>query len=194
ANEIVDGRASRQPIARVRTGSATLPADAGQIWREYDIAPYTLRVTSTNRPEQAVVDWVLRETGYEAWHSDPLGVLAADNRTLRVYHTEQMQQVVADIVDRFVNSEAESQAFGLRVITVENPNWRAVGHRMMVPIPVQTQGVQAWLLEKENAALLLAELRKRSDHREHSSPHLLVNNGQSTVVSATRPLGYIKDI
>ena len=37
-----------------------------KVWREYDITPYTLRVTSTNRPEQAIIDWILRETGYEA--------------------------------------------------------------------------------------------------------------------------------
>jgi hypothetical protein len=58
---------------------------------------------------------------------------------------------------------------------------------------VQTPGVQAWLLEKENAAVLLAQLRRRSDYREHSSPHLLVNNGQSAVVSATRGRDYVRD-
>ena len=42
--------------------------------------------------------------------------------------------------------------------------------------------------------MMLSELRKRSDFRTHSSPQLLVQNGQSTVVSATRPKNYIKDI
>jgi hypothetical protein len=40
----------------------------------------------------------------------------------------------------------------------------------------------------------MAELRKRSDFREHSSPHLLVNNGQSTVVSVTKPREYVKNV
>ncbi len=75
--------APRASIAKVTSGTGTLPNDAGQIWREYDITPYTLRVTSTNRPEQAIVDWILRETGYDAWHSDPLGILCANGRTLR---------------------------------------------------------------------------------------------------------------
>src|SRR5689334_23066391 len=65
----------RTPIAKVSSGAGTLPNDAGQVWREYDITPYTLRVTTTTRPEQAIVDWILRETGYEAWHSDPVGLL-----------------------------------------------------------------------------------------------------------------------
>ncbi|MBI2827400.1 MAG: hypothetical protein HYX69_22220 [Planctomycetia bacterium] len=185
---------SRPPITRVTEGSGALPTEAGQVWREYDISPYVVRVTSTNRPEQAIVDWILRETGYEAWHSEPLGFLSANRRTLRVYHTPQMQAVVADVVDRFVNTEAETSAFGLRVITIGHPDWRIKAKSMLRPVAVQTQGIQAWLIEKEDAALLLNELRKRSDFREHSSPHLLVNNGQSTTVAATRPRTYTRDI
>ena len=58
-------------------GPDTLPNDAGQVLRTYDIRPYTRRVTSTNRPEQAIVDWILRETGYEGWHSEPVALLCA---------------------------------------------------------------------------------------------------------------------
>jgi hypothetical protein len=184
----------RTPIAKVTSGQGTLPNDAGQVWREYDITPYTLRVTTTARPEQAIVDWILRETGYEAWHSDPLGILSANGRVLRVYHTPQMQDTVSEIVDRFVNSEAEMQAFGMRLVTLSNPNWRSKLHPALRPIPVQSQGVQAWVLSKEDAALVFAELQKRSDFREHSSPHLLVQNGQSTVIAANRPKNYIKDV
>jgi len=158
------------------------------------LPPYTLRVTSTERPEQAIVDWILRETGYEAWHSEPLGILSATRDKLRVYHTPQMQAVVAELVDRFVSSQAETIAFSLRVVTVDQPNWRARAHGLLRPVSVQTPGVSAWLLEKEDAAILLADLRRRSDFREHSSPHLLVNNGQSTVISAMRSRPYIKDV
>ncbi len=185
---------ARQPIARVTKGSGTLPNDHGQVWRDYDITPYTLRVTSTNRPEQAIVDWILRETGYEAWHSEPLGLLSASKRKLSVYHTPEMQAVVADIVDRYVGSQAETHAFSLRIVTIGNPNWRSKAMRLMKPVPVQSQGVEAWLLAKENAALLRSELQKRTDYREHSSPHLLINNGQSTVVSAIRPRKYVRGI
>lgn len=184
----------RRVSVKSTNGKGTLPTDAGQVWREYDLSPYTLRVTSTNRPEQGVVDWILRETGYEAWHSEPLGLLSANNRTLTVYHTPQMQTVVAEVVERFLDSEAESHAFGLHVITIDNPNWRARAQRMMQPVTVQTQGVQAWLLESEDAAVLLAELRKRSDYREHSSPHVLVHNGQSKVIAATRARSYVRDV
>jgi hypothetical protein len=178
----------------VTNGSGSLPNEHGQIWREYDISPYTLRVTSTNRPEQAIIDWILRDTGYEAWHGEPLGILSATPRTLRVYHTPEMQGVVADVVDRFVSGEAETQTFGLRVVTVGHPNWRARAQRFLQPVEVQTPGVQAWLMQREDAAILLAELRRRTDFREHSSPHLMVNNGQSSVVSATRARSYVRGV
>src|SRR5262245_24312824 len=186
--------APRAAIAKVTSGTGTLPNDGGQVWREYDITPYTLRVTSTNRPEQAIVDWILRETGYEAWHSDPLGILSANGRTLRVYHTPQMQEIVSEIVDRFVSSEAATQAFGVRIITIGSPNWRNKMQHVLRPVSIQSQGIQAWLLSKEDAAMMTAELQKRNDFREHSSPHLLVQNGQSTIVSASRPRNYIKNV
>lgn len=171
-----------------------LPNAHGQIWREYDISPYTLRVTSTKRPEQAVVDWILRETGYEAWHSQPLGILSAAPRVLRVYHTPEMQLLVGTIVDRFTAGQAATQAFGVRVITLNHPNWRTKARRYLHPVSVQTPGVQAWIVQKEDASAIMADLRRRSDYREHSSPHLLVNNGQSTVVSTTQAHTYVRDV
>ena len=178
--------------AQVSKGSGALPQDHGQVWREYDIRPYTQRVTTTARPEQAIVDWILRETGYEAWHSDPVGLLSANHDVLRVYHTPEMQAVVADIVDRFVNSAASAYGFTLRVATVGNPNWRAKALTMMTPIPIQSPGVQGWLLAKENARLLVSELGRRTDYREYNSSQQLVNNGQSIVLSTMRPRSYIR--
>jgi hypothetical protein len=186
--------ANRQPLARVTRGPATLPNDAGQDWRDYDISPYTARVTTTNRPEQAIVDWILRETGHETWHSEPLGLLTANKRTLSVYHTSEVHNIFADIVDRFVSSEAETQAFGIRIITLNSPNWRAKAHTVLKSVPVQSQGAQAWLLAKEDASMIMADLRKRTDFREHSSPHLLVHNGQSTVVSLIKPRNYVRNV
>ncbi|MGA2619583.1 MAG: hypothetical protein ABSF26_18390 [Thermoguttaceae bacterium] len=187
------GQPPRHSAVRVSTGTGTLPNEQGQVWREYDISPYTARVTTTKRPEQAMVDWILRETGYEAWHGEPLSVLSATPRTLRVYHTPQVQAVVADLVERFVASEAETSTFSLRLMTVDNPSWRAAAQRILRSVPVQTPGVCAWVLPKEDAAVLLAQLQRRPDYREHSAPHLLVASGQSTVVSGMRPRTYLRD-
>ena len=188
--------ATGQRITRapVRKGSNTLPNEHGQVWREYDISTYTLRTQDGTRPEQRIVDWILRETGYEAWHTTPVGLLSADSRTLRVYHTPQMQAVVADITDRFVNQAAENHGFGMRIVTIKNPNWRARALPLMTSLPAQSPGVQAWMLAKEDAALLMAELRRRTDYTEHNPPHQMVRNGQSLAISSMRPRTYTKGI
>ena len=81
-----DRRRPRRPQVRPRHGQASrvspkerasCPMTRVRSGGDYDITPYTLRVTGTNQPEQAIVDWILRETGYETWHSEPLGLLCA---------------------------------------------------------------------------------------------------------------------
>jgi hypothetical protein len=193
-NDAATARIASRSATKYSSANVSLPNDAGQVWQEYDISNYTARVTSTQKPQQAIIDWILRETGYEAWHSEPVAVLSADNRTLRVYHTPEIQAMVADLVDRFTSSEAATQTFALRVITVDSPSWRTKAQPVLHPVPVQTPGVCAWLLAKEDAAILWADLRRRGDYREHSSPYLMVNNGQSTVVSAMRARPYARDL
>ncbi len=194
ATEKASASEPRKPLAKVTSGKAVLPSGDGQVWREYDISGYTARIANTNRPEQSIIDWILRETGYETWHSEPMGLLTANKATLTCYHTPEIQDLVGEIVDRYINPEVEQQAFALRVITIDNPNWRARAQRVMQAVPVETQGVQAWLMHHEDAALLMGELRRRNDFREHSSPNLMVANGQSTVVSAMRTRSYIRDV
>lgn len=177
-----DAADDERPTAKVSTGDGTLPNAQGQIWRQYDIRSYTVRVTTTQRPEQAMVDWVLRETGYEAWHADTVALLCADQNTLYCYHTPEMQERVAEIVDRFVEGVSESQSFGVRVATVGGPSWRAKHHAMLRPVETQTQGIAAWVLAREDAAVLLADLRRRNDFHEHAAPQLFVQNGQAAVI------------
>jgi hypothetical protein len=184
----------RPTYRTVAASSMSLPNDAGQVWKQYDLRTYTARITNTKRPERTVVDWVLRETGYEAWHGDPMGILSAGDGVLRVYHTPEMQQVVAEVVSRFTSAKADSQSFTMRVVTISDPNWRSRAHRLLRPVPAQTPGVQAWMLKREDAALLIAELAKRTDYREHSSPQLLIGNGETHVLSRTRPRSYIRDL
>jgi hypothetical protein len=181
-------------ITQVNKGSGTLPNDHGQVWREYDISPYTSRVNTTEKPEQAIVDWILRETGTEVWFSEPLGLLNASKTSLRVYHTPEMHRLILDVVDRFVSSQAESQAITLRLVTIGSPNWRATALPLLQPIGVKSAGVDAWLLSKENAAVLLAQLRKRTDYREHNSPSVLVQNGQSHTVTRTTPRNFVRSV
>ncbi|MCG8585568.1 MAG: hypothetical protein MI757_12730 [Pirellulales bacterium] len=186
--------AAREPIARVTKGIGTLPNEHGQVWRDYDITPFTNRLSSVKRPQQAIVDWVLRETGHEAWHGDAVAVLSANDRRLRAYHTPAIQEIVSRTVDRFVNGKSESHAFSIRVATLTNPNWRTKIHKLLTPVAAETQGVEAWLISRENAALVLASLKRRSDYREYSSPQTIVQNGMASTLSVVTPRNYIRGI
>lgn len=179
-----------QPIGRglkVQKGAGVLPNDRGQVWREYDLTPYTSRVQNQQRPEQIILDWILRETGTELWFTEPLGILNADSRTLRVYHTPEIQEIVRGVVERFVDSDAEQHTVGLKLVTISTPAWRSRVLPLLTPVDIQSPGVEAWLISKENAALLYGELKQRADFRESAVPNFYVQNAFTQNFGRTRP-------
>jgi hypothetical protein len=105
-----------------------------------------------------------------------------------------MHELVQDVVDRFVASQAESHVFGLQLVTVGSPNWRSRALPLMRSVTVQSPGVDAWLVSKENAAVLINDLRKRTDFREYNSPNVLVHNGQSQTISRLTPRHYTRSV
>jgi len=170
-----------------------LPTASGQYWVEYDIRPYSQALKNVDRPQQAIIDWIIRETGSDVWFNEPMGILSADRSTLRVYHNKGMHQVVGQIYERFVNGNHEPQVFGLRMISIANPNWRSKAIPLMRSTESKTPGVQAWLLSKENAAIVGAQLRQRQDAREIHSVDLTMVHGQSQVLEQLRSRTYLKE-
>ena len=184
---------SAAPAVPVRSGGKDmLPNDQGQVWQQYDISAYTANVKGVAAPEQAIVDWILRETGTEVWFRPPLGLLNATSSTISVYHTPEMQKVVADVIGRFVNGTQDPHVLGLRVVAIDNPSWRSTFMVRMRPVAVQAPGINAWLLSKEDASLLLAQMRSRADFREHAAPSMVFYNGQSQTISTLRPRVYVR--
>ena len=177
-----------------RTGGApALPTDAGQYWEQYDLRPYTKELTTVDRPHQAVIDWILRDTGTDAWFTDPFGFINADRNTLRVYHNEQMQQLVRQAYERFVNGTTVPQSFGMRLIAIGNPNWRTRGHTLLRSVPAQSPGVQAYLASKENNAILMAMLRGRSDFKELANVNITTYNGQPQILEQLRSRNFARE-
>lgn len=170
-----------------------LPNDAGQYWVEYDLKPYTQALKNVDRPQQAVIDWIIRETGSDLWFQEPVGVLTADRTTLRVYHNAGMQKVVAQVYERFVNGINEPQVFNLRLITIGNPNWRSKALPLMRSAAARSPGVSAWLMPKENGAIVMAQLRQRQDVREVQSVDLRMVQGQTQVIEQMRPRNYLRE-
>jgi len=188
------GAPASSPLqARKSGGAPPLPTDAGQYWEEYDLRPYTRELSTVDRPQQAVIDWILRETGTDPWFTDPFGFVNADREKLRVYHNQGMHQVVRDVYERFVNGTTSPQLYGLRLMAVGNPNWRTRSQALMRSVQAQSPGVQAYLVSKENSAILMAMLRGRTDFRELSSVDMVVHNGQAQVLEQLRGRNFIED-
>ena len=172
-----------------------LPSDAGQVWRDYDISSYTARVTTTKRPEQAIVDWILLRDGLRGVAhraaGDPLGRAA-----------DACASTTRPKCRRSWPTWSSGSPAARRRRTRSRRGWcrwtaRVGGpaaQRLLHSVPVQTPGTGAWVLAKEDAAVLLGELRRRSDYREHNSPYLMVNNGQSTLISTMRGRPYVRDV
>ncbi len=171
-----------------------LPNSAGQIWREYDISPYTSRIQNVDHPQQAIVEWILLETGTEMWFNQPLGILNAEKDRLYVYHTPEIHDVVRPIVDRFVRTRGQAQNLDVSLCTVDNPNWRSQAYNMLQPVEVQSPGVEAWMISKENAAILYGQLARRGDFKQHSGGRVTVNEGQHVVIEKTTPVQFVQSI
>ncbi len=181
-------------ITRVTKTFDKLPNSAGQIWREYDISPYTTRITNSDNPQKAILDWILRETGTEMWFNQPLGILNADRNHIYVYHTPEIHNIVKNTIDRFVNTRGQVQVMDINLVTVENPNWRSTAYWMLQPIDVQSPGTEAWMISKENAAILLGQLSRRRDFAQHSSGRISVHDGQETELNKTKPRQFVQNL
>lgn len=188
ANQVTPG------ITRVTKTFDKLPNSAGQVWREYDITPYTSQITTTDEPQKAITEWVLRETGTEMWFSQPMGILNADKKRVYVYHTPEIHAVIKKIVDRFNRTRGQVQNVDVNLVTVEKPNWRSQSYTMLQPIEVKSPGVEAWMISKENAAILMSQLSRRSDFKQHSGGRLTNHDGQSFALEKMEPVQFIRNI
>lgn len=181
-------------ITRVSQTFSSLPSNAGQIWREYDISPYTSQVRDNPNPEQAIVDWILRQTGTELWFRQPFGLLSATREKLFVYHTPEIHNEIRPLIDRFVFSKAQTVGIDIRLCTIANPNWRESAYSVMQAIPVQSPGVEAWLISKENAAILFGNLSRRSDFRTTAGGRVSPQDGQQFVLEQRTPRQFAQSL
>jgi hypothetical protein len=169
-----------------------IPATAGQTWKQHEIAPFVKMAGEGS--QRYVVDWILQETGYPAWHGATAASLSADADTVSCFHTPEMQARVEEIVGRFVAEADTPHRFSVRVLSFNGPAWRADARPALRPIPAATPGVQAWILSREDAAVLLARLRARGDCQELPTGAVLAGNGLPAVLSGGRKLPYVQDI
>ena len=172
--------------------SAQLPSDAGQVWKTYDISPFVAKAGKGS--QKHVVDWILQDTGYGSWHGETVAALSANEKSLQCFHTAAMQLRVEAIVQRFVQDASTPHRFSVRVLGVGSPAWRNDARAVLRPIPAVTPGVQAWLMSREEAAILVATLRRRTDCQELPTGPVQAANGLPVVLSGGRQREYVQDV
>ncbi len=183
-------------IAKVTRNLEKIPRDHDQIWREYDITPYTKgrNFPAGSQPEQTIIDWIIRKTGVKTWHSNVFSTLSSDGDKLLVYHTKEVQLVVADIVDRFVSQRYVNDSCKIRVITLSRPDWIGRNHQYLRPVKISSPGIQGWMLERDGAALLLQDLARRADFKEIAPPQFLLSNGVAYHNASLKQRSYLRDV
>jgi hypothetical protein len=184
-------------IAKISANLEKLPQEGGQMWREFDITPFTKGRTfpaGSPAPEQILIDWILRQTGTSLWHNAPFGILTADSNKLYAYHTKEVLLVIADIVDRFVCPQLFSESCTLRIVSTARPDWQNKGHALLKPIPIATQGIQGWILDKPGAQSLLQMLAQRGDFKELIPPQPLIAHGIQHNVVTKKQRSYVRDV
>jgi hypothetical protein len=169
-----------------------IPATAGQTWKQHEIAPFVKMAGEGS--QRYVVDWILQETGYPAWHGATAASLSADADTVSCFHTPEMQARVEEIVGRVVDSAAVPHRFTVRVLGLDTPAWRSEARPALTAVPAATPGVQAWIAPRETAAAVLGRLRSRSDCRELPTGPVLAANGLPATLSGGRKQPYVQDI
>ena len=171
---------------------AQVPASAGQVWKTHDLGPFVK--TAGPGSGRHVVDWVLQDTGYAAWHGATPAVLSVDGETLSCFHVPEMQARVADIVGRFVDEADTPHRFSIRVFGIASAGWRTDVRPVLRPIAAATPGVQAWTVTREDGALVVGRLRSRADCRELPTDPVLAANGVPATLSGGRRLPYVQDV
>ncbi len=166
--------------------NASFPAEHGQVWQEYDLSAYVARVSALTGVVQsgvsgngqgaasasvsavrAITEWIIHETGPEIWCGEAISVLSATPQRLRVYHTPQVQQVVAEVVSRFTALETVQCGCRVRFFSVADPKWRTTLRQYLTAVSVQNTGVMAWTLDRTNASSFDTLIQKQSGFRTY---------------------------
>ncbi len=175
----------------VPSARAQIPSDIGQVWKTYDLAAFV--AVAGKDSEKHVVDWILQETGYPAWHgTSPTSLSAADGK-LSCYHTPDMQARVSSIVSRFVKEAGNPHRFTIRVLGFTSPTWRSAARPALQPVAAATPGVQAWILPREAAAPVIARATARPDCMELPTGAVLAANGLPATLKGGRTQEYVND-
>lgn len=155
---------------------------ARQEWREYDITAYTAKFPPSARAEDAVRQWILRETGEGSWHGIDVASLTVSPSRIRVYHGPQTQEQVARLLGRFLYYVPGQFRSRVRIWSVKDSDWRSRSAVALQSVGKGPAAGKVWLISPADANVLAEHLSHRNNGTVLAEPEFLVANGQTAQV------------
>ncbi len=188
--------ASEPPFRPDGAGDSRTPEgfdEPGHRWNVFTISRYTGLPHSpdTEKPEAALVDWILRTTGPAVWRGEALTAISASESQLRVYNNEKVLGQVQDVVKRFVDPLFDQMTLRVRVVVAADPRWRYAVYSQLEPKATGPMGQQAWLVDLETTEMAMAQMGISQNFRKlYDKRHQLLN-GQTLFVKVGLDRDYV---
>lgn len=168
----------------------------GHKWGIYPIDTYTSLPHSpdTTRPEQSIVDWVLRYTGSNTWHGQDITVLSANRDELRVFHNPEMLSKVAKVVERFVDAYFDVLTMRVRIVAAVDPRWRYSIFSQLDPKELGPHGQQAWTTDLSTAEMILAQMGINQSATKLLEERRVIVNGQTLYIKTSAEKTFVSGL
>ena len=171
-------------------GLQSMPAEAGQRYKQYDISQYTRLDHSQPNPQNAIVEWIFRRTGSPPWHGDKLAVLSASRSQIRAYNSQKVLDQTFEVIERFTNAKDDLLTVHVQFVAAVDTRWRYTMYSNLIPVASGPQGQQIWTLDAKNAALTLAQMQLFQGFRLLTEQKLEMVNGQTLTVKTSEMRGF----
>lgn len=148
-------------------------------WTEYDISGYTRRFSPADKPEEAIREWILKDTGEPVWHGGEVASLSVSPTKVTVYHTPAVQEQVAKLIGRFVWYMPGEFNARIRVVSARHVHWRKELLPRLQPAIQGEPGREAWFIDRADATLLVAEFDNAWQNQLLADREFRVVNGQT---------------
>lgn len=176
------------------TTSEALPDQPGNVFKSFDITPYTKLRHTTANPEKAILNWILRGTGQATWFGERIASLSATPNDLRVYHDAKVVRQIQELLGRFINANADVIALNIQVVTTTDPRWRYTVFSRLKPLATGAAGQQVWTTKLADSARATANMELDSGFRRLHQQRYEIINGQNQNIRIVNNRNYAAEI
>jgi len=161
--------------------------EAGFQWKRISIGRYTRAAQSQQNPQKAIIDWIFRRTGPNAWHGEKTAVLNASKSELWAYNSPEILEQVDEVVERFTGAKEDVLSIHVQFIAAVDTRWRHTVFSRLQSVGSGPQGQQIWMMRVEDAALVLSQMQVQQGFRKLADQRIDMVNGQTLTIKTSEP-------